>query len=410
MCIRDRQHPLKAGYVLDFYCAEEKLGIEIDGGYHENTEQQEKDNLRTREIAAEYGIRIIRFSNEEVLFNTEEVLMRIAKEMSSPQPSPIGKGVASLSPLHFGEGSGVRTIHTVLMLDARKIYRKVTTKVNDFSPEQLQNLICIVNLYRGNTEKFESTVKGYLQTVADLAKETALVTAGLQATTQSVFNSLLAFFEKMAEENNQVQPVIAEIKLQAEESASLCELQNTLIADVRKAKVSMDDLENIAHLCKHLRKLQDKQLKQLFDLIGTATKEYQLNKNKDWKAIDVQAQCIAPLKALQLQLSGNPDEEEPGLLHDTEYFWKQAHWLTSRFPDGVYADVEGLCKVVTRAEIEAKDWSLSPGRYVGVDTAVDEDFDYEERLAEIHLELEGLNEEAVELAKLIADNYKGLAV
>jgi type I restriction enzyme M protein len=58
----------------------------------------------------------------------------------------------------------------VLMLDARKIYRKVTSKVNDFSTEQLQNLICIVNLYRGNTKKFESTVKSYLQTSADLAK------------------------------------------------------------------------------------------------------------------------------------------------------------------------------------------------------------------------------------------------
>ena len=104
------------------------------------------------------------------------------------------------------------------------------------------------------------------------------------------------------------------------------------------------------------------------------------------------------MKALQTQLSGSPDEEEPGLLHETEYFYRQAHWLTSRFPDGVYTDVEGLCKVVTQAEIEAKDWSLSPGRYVGVDTATHEDFDYEERLKEIHIELEGLNEEAIALA------------
>ena len=44
------------------------------------------------------------------------------------------------------------------------------------------------------------------------------------------------------------------------------------------------------------------------------------------------------------------------------------------------------------------------------DTATDEDFDYEERLNEIHIELEGLNEEAVQLAKLIADNYKSLSL
>ncbi|MBK9963223.1 MAG: SAM-dependent DNA methyltransferase [Saprospiraceae bacterium] len=64
--------------------------------------------------------------------------------------------------------------------------------------------------------------------------------------------------------------------------------------------------------------------------------------------------------------------------------------------------MEGLCKVVTQNEIEAKDWSLSPGRYVGVDTSTDEDVDYEARLEEIHIELEGLNEEAIALAKIIS--------
>ncbi len=116
------------------------------------------------------------------------------------------------------------------------------------------------------------------------------------------------------------------------------------------------------------------------------------------------------LKTLQLQLSGNPDEEEYGLLHETEYFYKQAQWLTSRFPEGVYADVEGLCKIVTQAEIAAKDYSLSPGRYVGVDTASDEDFDYEERLSEIHIELAGLNEEAIALANLISENFKTVVI
>jgi len=62
--------------------------------------------------------------------------------------------------------------------------------------------------------------------------------------------------------------------------------------------------------------------------------------------------------------------------------------------------------VVTQSEIKSKDWSLSPGRYVGVDTTTDEDFDYEEQLNEIHIELDGLNDEAVALAKVISENYK----
>jgi type I restriction enzyme M protein len=149
-------------------------------------------------------------------------------------------------------------------------------------------------------------------------------------------------------------------------------------------------------------------LKKLVDTLSAAQKEYQLSKNKEWKELNLKEQ-LDQLKALGQQLNGNPDEEEPGLLHDVEYFWKQAQWLKSRFPNSKYADVEGLCKVVSQAEIEAKDWSLSPGRYVGVDTAIDDDFNYEERLAEIHIELEGLNEEAISLAKTIAENFKELA-
>jgi type I restriction enzyme M protein len=134
-----------------------------------------------------------------------------------------------------------------------------------------------------------------------------------------------------------------------------------------------------------------------------------LNKNKDWKELGVK-ELVDSLKATQMALSGNPDEDEPGLLLETEYFWKQAHWLTSRFPNAKYTDVEGLCKVVSQSDIEAKDWSLSPGRYVGVDTSTDDDFDYEERLNELHIELEGLNEEAIALAKAISENYKELVL
>ncbi|MBK7811303.1 MAG: N-6 DNA methylase [Saprospiraceae bacterium] len=387
-----RQHPLKVGFVLDFFCSEAKLGIEVDGGYHTQKEQQEYDAERTK-IINEYGIRIIRFTNEQVLLNTEQVLNDIASSAIPPSPN--------------GEGLGVRNKNTVLMLDARKIYRKVTSKVNDFSPEQLQNLICIVNLYRGNSKKFESTVKSYLQNATDLAKETAETSTELQKQLQKVLKTVSDFATKYAKENKEAKAFVDALNI--EETTSIYEQQNKLIVEAKKAKADIEVLENIAHLCKALRKPQDKLIKQLLDVISTAAKEYQLSKNKDWKELILKEQ-LDQLKALQQQLSGIPNEEEPGLLHETEYFYKQAHWLTSRFPDGFYTDVEGLCKVVNQVEIEAKDWSLSPGRYVGVDTATDDDFDYEERLNEIHIELEGLNEEAFVLANVISENFKELAI
>ena len=98
-----RQHPLKVGFILDFYCAEKKLGIEIDGGYHNSSDQKEYDSMRTEAIK-EYGINIIRFTNEEVTNETDVVLRQILSSPPPPQSSPR----PSDTPLHFGEGVGVR--------------------------------------------------------------------------------------------------------------------------------------------------------------------------------------------------------------------------------------------------------------------------------------------------------------
>lgn len=295
----------------------------------------------------------------------------------------------------------------VLMLDARKIYRKVTSKVNDFSPEQLQNLICIVHLYRGSSKKFETTVKTYLQTATDLAKEAAVVTSELQKQFQKVHKIVTDYANKYTKENPEAKAFAAVLNIQ--ETPIIYKQQNILIADIKEIRAEIGALENIAQQCKALRKPQDKLIKQLLDIIATATKEHQLNKNKDWKELNLKEK-LDQLKTLQQQLSGNIDEEEPGLLHETEYFWKQGHWLQSRFPDAIYTDVEGLCKVVSPKEIEAKDWSLSPGRYVGVDTVTDDDFEYEERLNEIHIELDGLTKEAIDLANSISENFKELVL
>ena len=89
----------------------------------------------------------------------------------------------------------------------------------------------------------------------------------------------------------------------------------------------------------------------------------------------------------------------------------QIHWLQDRFPEAEMQAVPGLCRVVTRAEIEAADWSLPPGRYVGVaPPEVEEDFDFEQTLKDIHLELADLNREAVELAARIQENFEELGV
>jgi type I restriction enzyme M protein len=68
--------------------------------------------------------------------------------------------------------------------------------------------------------------------------------------------------------------------------------------------------------------------------------------------------------------------------------------ISETFPNGLYTDVPGLCKVATLTEIEAQGWSLNPGRYVGVAERAADDFDFKDRLETLHEELERLNVEA----------------
>ncbi len=74
-----------------------------------------------------------------------------------------------------------------------------------------------------------------------------------------------------------------------------------------------------------------------------------------------------------------------------------------------YADVPGLCKAATLAEIEAQGWSLNPGRYVGVAPGEEvSDEDFKTQLETLNEELEGLNAQARELEQTIAANVAGI--
>lgn len=78
------------------------------------------------------------------------------------------------------------------------------------------------------------------------------------------------------------------------------------------------------------------------------------------------------------------------------------------FPDSQYRDIPGLCKVATIEEIEEQDWSLNPGRYVGVAEREEDDVDFQIQLEELYEELELLNAEANDLEKNINTNIRNI--
>ena len=89
-----RQHPIQQ-YIADFYCHEKRLVIEVDGDIHNGGDQNEHDLNRSAELDR-LGIRVIRFSNEQVLNHINDILMEITKQVGNPSRpyshSPSGEG------------------------------------------------------------------------------------------------------------------------------------------------------------------------------------------------------------------------------------------------------------------------------------------------------------------------------
>ena len=103
------------------------------------------------------------------------------------------------------------------------------------------------------------------------------------------------------------------------------------------------------------------------------------------------------------------NEAELAYTLETKDMVNEAIWLTSKFGlDGEYQDVLGLCKIATIDEISEKNYSLTPGAYVGVAEVEDDGVDFNERMSEIHAELATLNAEANVLMSEIMKEWETL--
>jgi tRNA A37 threonylcarbamoyladenosine synthetase subunit TsaC/SUA5/YrdC/very-short-patch-repair endonuclease len=134
-----RQHPI-GNMILDFYCHEKRLGIEIDGSVHDSEIEQEHDIDREEEIVNGYGVRIIRFSNDDVVHHLSTVMERLKKELQS-FPAPVGGRDRGM-----GETIGVRISSNLIAQTLVKKYASpITTtsanihgKPNPYSAEDIQ--------------------------------------------------------------------------------------------------------------------------------------------------------------------------------------------------------------------------------------------------------------------------------
>jgi len=298
----------------------------------------------------------------------------------------------------------------VLMLDARQIFRKVTRKIYDFSPEQLSNIAAIIWLYRGQTDRFLALVQQYL---ARTTTEAVGIEATMTAFTQG-YEALIAATATFFNTLPKASPILAAIK-ERDEAAKQCrESGADLVATIAKRltkqpagslatlKKSSTDMEKLSESCRDLVKEIELLLKLTTRVVDAAEKDAKAREHEAWET-----RTVAKLeKELDVLRKCAVDR-----LRKTAYFKRQAHWLLSRFPEAKLVDVPGLVKLVDRKEIEAADWSLTPGRFVGVaPPEVDEDFDFEQTMRDIHAELGDLNRDAATLAAKIQGNFEELGI
>jgi type I restriction enzyme M protein len=345
----------------------------------------------------------------------------------------------------FDKGKPVKLLDTVLMIDARNVYTVVSARSHVFTDEQLANLSAITWLYRGQHSKFVALVGSYQNKVAEwlatlparlaldgekiVVLNTALNNFGKTTTDAAAIaavraklgddhglsDELLASYrDELLKVQGQIEECGVAIQAALEAASELLpEIQTHDTASGFDArKVLQARIEAINPKLKAGLAAVEACHKASLKLLDMAEKQLRA---RQWTTFDGDA----VRDARKAMLPRDVKKREKPTVRDlavesfkrASYFIAQGHWLLSRFPQGLYADVPGLCKAVERTNIATNDYSLTPGRYVGAALGNQDDDDGEAftlRMKDIHAELDELNDKAEKLAVFIQTRFSEL--
>ncbi len=233
----------------------------------------------------------------------------------------------------------------VLFIDARNYYTVVDRTLNEWTEWQLRNLQAIVRLYRGEKDKYVALLRDYDKAIADAVS--ALEEKGQP-------------FSELIDEDTR---------------GHFWGLMGYI------DKAGLDYVEKKQSI------------------------ETQINQTKG--CMKAAEKSIEKRKVKAMRLAG---EDFCDVLSDIITTIDEREWLVSKFgTDGTYQDVLGLCKIATIQDIKEKNYSLTPGVYVGVAEQEDDGVDFHARMNEIHAELARLNNEANSLMDEIQKAWEDMA-
>jgi type I restriction enzyme M protein len=279
----------------------------------------------------------------------------------------------------------------ILFIDARNIFTPIDRAHREFSEEQIRNIAVISQLRRGQREKFTSLVDEYFAVGMESLRDSKSHVEPLSGQLSEV----LADSEGKAAVADLIRQWMGLKPLQSAFDAYFGKSGKETSIDKkngsqRKLRESFDPF--FAGLHEGLKRL-DKIVRQHEKRLGEEAKP------NGRRGGDRQTKTLkTSLEALHTEVKR------------AESHFKDIHWLHERFPKAEYEDVMGLCKLATIKEIEEKDYSLNPGRYVGV--MIEEDGKSREQFVEdiigITDELENLNSEAIRIQSIVKHNTQVL--
>ena len=283
-----------------------------------------------------------------------------------------------------------KTDDKILFIDARNIFTQIDRAHREFSEEQVQNIAIISQLHKGRRDRFVQLVDRYFA-------------AGM---------------ERLVENKTKVEPVSEQL-LEVLDDAAGKEAVKALVKQWKgldKLQSRYDDYR-VGRIAPNApssksRRVEDNppyldaknkaqhQLREAFDPFFTGlheglkqldkiVRQHEKQQAEQAKQEGKRGSTDRKTKALKTAL-----EELHAEVKNAELYYQHIHWLQERFPKAEYDDVTGLCKLASPTEVAEQDYSLNPGRYVGV--VIEEDGKTEEEFLE---EVRSLNDALEELTK-----------
>ena len=269
----------------------------------------------------------------------------------------------------FNKGKKPENRDKILMIDARKTFRKVNQTINDFSRGQLNNLNSIIKSFRGEKD-------------------------GIKVTKELHKNSLKESFEILDEKyqiyTNEVEKIKSNFDFTLFDTNANLRIEDiNTYESFEEFEVLLDGfIEPMPNI-----KIEIKELEAKIAQITKNLEDEKITKNdatKEKKEINEKLNILSkPLRIYK--------ENIEEIVKEIKQAIKDWQYLVKYFPDENYTDIEGFCKIVTMDEIIENDYSLTPGRYIGFRIEIDEDFDYFSRITAINKELKELNNKSQKL-------------